>query len=138
MKGRASASFKTAPLSSKECRNRSSSRHSCQSLATTALRKSRKASLWPVSSCSRLWRTMRYEPAVRSRCEVRHVYTKDNNNQQVTQTSTSSERNCFDVLQTTFLGPRRCRTDGASASFQFCVHIPPLRQGRRRNDPETR
>jgi hypothetical protein len=73
MKGWARASFNTAPLSSMECKNRSSSRHNCQSLASTALRSSRKASSWPVSSCSRLCRTRRYEPAVRSRCELRHV-----------------------------------------------------------------
>lgn len=58
---------RAAPVSSTECKNRSSSRHSCQSFPSIALFNSRTASSLFSSSCSRLWSTRRYDPAVLSR-----------------------------------------------------------------------
>ena len=68
------ADLSTEPVSSIERRKRSNSRQSRQSFALTAAFNNRTASSLSWLSCSRLWRTRRYEPAVLRRCVVRHVY----------------------------------------------------------------
>lgn len=67
--------FRSArPVSSIECRKRRSSRHNCHSFASMALIRSRTASELFSSSCSRLWSTNKYDPAVLRRFNERQLY----------------------------------------------------------------
>jgi len=63
-----------SPVSSIEWRNRSNSRHRCHSFPSTALVNNLIASVLFSSSCSRLCKTSRYEPAVFSLLNDKQVW----------------------------------------------------------------